>query len=82
MRDSRRAPFPIPETDPLSLEYDAEGPLSRDALAHLRGYKYSSIDKSYISRYILKHYVCKHPIRNQYEKESVHGKYGGPMAKG
>ncbi|KAF1351107.1 CDP-alcohol phosphatidyltransferase-domain-containing protein [Delphinella strobiligena] len=39
-----------------SPEYDAEGPLSRDALAHLREYKYSSIDKSYISNYILKHY--------------------------
>jgi len=38
-------------------EYDAQGPLSRDALAHLREYKYSSVDKSYISNYILKHYV-------------------------
>ena len=31
--------------------------LSDEALAHLKSYKYSSVDKSYISRYILKHYV-------------------------
>ncbi|KZF26123.1 sn-1,2-diacylglycerol cholinephosphotransferas-like protein [Xylona heveae TC161] len=30
--------------------------LSEDALVHLKSYKYSSVDKSYISRYILKHY--------------------------
>ncbi|KAF2234441.1 Choline/ethanolaminephosphotransferase [Viridothelium virens] len=30
--------------------------LSHDALIHLKSYKYSSVDKSYISRYILKHY--------------------------
>lgn len=28
-----------------------------DALVHLKSYKYSSVDKSLISRYILKHYV-------------------------
>jgi hypothetical protein len=31
--------------------------VSDDALQHLRSYKYSSVDKSLISRYILKHYV-------------------------
>jgi ethanolaminephosphotransferase len=31
--------------------------VSEDALQHLKSYKYSSVDKSYISRYILKHYV-------------------------
>jgi hypothetical protein len=31
--------------------------VSEDALQHLRTYKYSSVDKSFISRYILKHYV-------------------------
>lgn len=31
--------------------------VSEDALQHLKTYKYSSVDKSYISRYILKHYV-------------------------
>jgi hypothetical protein len=31
--------------------------LSDEALAHLKDYKYSSVDKSPISRYILKHYV-------------------------
>ncbi|KAL1979803.1 hypothetical protein VTN96DRAFT_5188 [Rasamsonia emersonii] len=30
--------------------------LSDDALVHLKSYKYSSVDKSFISRYILKHY--------------------------
>jgi ethanolaminephosphotransferase len=30
--------------------------VSDEALVHLKSYKYSSIDKSYISRYILKHY--------------------------
>ncbi|CAN9297347.1 unnamed protein product [Alternaria alternata] len=30
--------------------------VSEDALQHLRTYKYSSVDKSFISRYILKHY--------------------------
>lgn len=35
-----------------------EGPLSEDALANLKLYKYSSVDKSFTSRYVLKHYVC------------------------
>lgn len=30
--------------------------VSEEALAHFKTYKYSSVDKSYISRYILKHY--------------------------
>ncbi|KAK7545683.1 ethanolaminephosphotransferase 1 [Phyllosticta paracitricarpa] len=30
--------------------------VSEEALAHLKTYKYSSVDKSYVSRYILKHY--------------------------
>ncbi|KAF1992601.1 Choline/ethanolaminephosphotransferase [Aulographum hederae CBS 113979] len=30
--------------------------VSQEALSHLKTYKYSSVDKSYISRYILKHY--------------------------
>lgn len=30
--------------------------VSEDALIHLKNYKYSSVDKSYLSRYILKHY--------------------------
>ncbi|KAG9594651.1 sn-1,2-diacylglycerol cholinephosphotransferas-like protein, partial [Aureobasidium melanogenum] len=33
-----------------------EGPLSEDALANLKLYKYSSVDKSFTSRYVLKHY--------------------------
>ena len=31
--------------------------ISEDALLHLKSYKYSSVDKSPVSRYILKHYV-------------------------
>lgn len=31
--------------------------VSEDALVHLKSYKYSSVDKSLISRYILRHYV-------------------------
>jgi hypothetical protein len=31
--------------------------LSDEALAHLKTYKYSSVDKSPISKYIMKHYV-------------------------
>jgi hypothetical protein len=34
--------------------------VSDDALQHLKTYKYSSVDKSFISRYILKHYVRAH----------------------
>lgn len=32
--------------------------VSEEALVHLKSYKYSSVDKSLISNYILKHYVC------------------------
>ncbi|KAK2745024.1 hypothetical protein FQN55_006381 [Onygenales sp. PD_40] len=35
---------------------EAQDSLSEDALSHLKTYKYSSVDKSFISRYILKHY--------------------------
>lgn len=34
--------------------------LSDDALMPLKSYKYQSVDKSFISRYILKHYVRSH----------------------
>jgi hypothetical protein len=33
------------------------GSLSESGLVHLKSYKYSSVDKSYISYYILRHYV-------------------------
>lgn len=36
--------------------------ISEDALIHLKSYKYSSVDKSLISNYILKHYVGFPPI--------------------
>lgn len=35
--------------------------MSEDALVHLKSYKYSSVDKSFISNYILKHYVRDAP---------------------
>ncbi|KAF2118167.1 ethanolaminephosphotransferase 1 [Lophiotrema nucula] len=41
---------------PPSPETAAHECVSDDALQHLRSYKYSSVDKSFISRYILKHY--------------------------
>ena len=31
--------------------------VSEEALVHLKSYKYSSVDKSLISHYILRHYV-------------------------
>lgn len=40
-----------------SVEAAAAESLSEDALVHLKSYKYSSVDESYISNYILKHYV-------------------------
>ena len=43
--------------DPLADQSPgANGSLSEDALRHLKAYKYSSVDKSYLSRYILRHY--------------------------
>jgi ethanolaminephosphotransferase len=39
------------------LEEAAHECVSEDALVHLKSYKYSSVDKSLISNYILKHYV-------------------------
>jgi ethanolaminephosphotransferase len=41
---------------PPSKETARHECVSEDALQHLRTYKYSSVDKSFISRYILKHY--------------------------
>jgi hypothetical protein len=43
----------------LYLEEAAHECVSEDALVHLKSYKYSSVDKSFISNYILKHYVCR-----------------------
>lgn len=52
--DSNRTTF----TNMLaSVEAAAAESLSEDALVHLKSYKYSSVDESYISNYILKHYV-------------------------
>lgn len=34
----------------------SSGSLSNDRLANLKLYKYSAVDKSFISRYVLKHY--------------------------
>ncbi|KAF2013449.1 ethanolaminephosphotransferase 1 [Aaosphaeria arxii CBS 175.79] len=50
--------LPSPATHPTmpSAKTAAHECVSEDALQHLRTYKYSSVDKSFISRYILKHY--------------------------
>lgn len=37
----------------------AQDSLSDDALMPLKSYKYSSVDKSFISRYVLRHYVWR-----------------------
>ena len=39
------------------VEKAAADSLSEDALKHFKTYKYSSVDKSPISNYILRHYV-------------------------
>ncbi|KAF2750786.1 ethanolaminephosphotransferase 1 [Sporormia fimetaria CBS 119925] len=50
--------LPPPATQPKmpSANTAAHECVSEDALQHLRTYKYSAVDKSFISRYILKHY--------------------------
>lgn len=48
----------IPWVDAETAKHEC---VSDDALQHLKSYKYSSVDKSFISRYILKHYVCFPP---------------------
>ena len=46
--------------------------VSEDALIHLKSYKYSSVDKSLISHYILRHYVqCSLLILTGYWLNSV-----------
>ena len=39
--------------------------VSEEALVHLKSYKYSGVDKSLISKYVLKHYVRSHPSFKQ-----------------
>ncbi len=41
----------------VTTEEAAAECVSEEALIHLKTYKYSSVDKSFTSRYILKHYV-------------------------
>lgn len=45
------------DADASSLEEAIHECVSEEALVHLKSYKYSSVDKSFISNYILKHYV-------------------------
>lgn len=40
-----------------SIPTETQDSLSDDALLPLKSYKYSSVDKSFISNYILRHYV-------------------------
>jgi ethanolaminephosphotransferase len=39
------------------MPVESQDSLSDEVLAPLKSYKYSSVDKSFVSRYILKHYV-------------------------
>ena len=43
------------------LDTAAHECVSEDALIHLKSYKYSSVDKSLISKYILRHYMRTSP---------------------
>lgn len=45
----------------LGIEEAAAECVSEDALVHLKSYKYSSVDKSPVSYYILRPYVCPLP---------------------
>lgn len=45
----------------LETEEAAAECVSEDALVHLKSYKYSSVDKSPVSYYILRPYVCLLP---------------------
>lgn len=49
-------PAPVTYSKMPSNKTAAHECVSEDALVHLKSYKYSSVDKSLISRYILKHY--------------------------
>lgn len=53
-----------------TVEEQAAECLSEDALVHLKSYKYSSVDESYISNYVLKHYVRQAPLCCLIENES------------
>lgn len=46
-------------------------PLSEEALVHLKSYKYSSVDKSLISHYILRHYVLIRCLPSYTHAESL-----------
>jgi hypothetical protein len=53
----------ILEKNPYYPLIAAVDPLSDEALVHLKSYKYSSVDKSWVSNHILRHYVLS---RSQY----------------
>ena len=50
-------PWPRVLLTQYSLGIRAHECISEEALVHLKSYKYSSVDKSLISHYILRHYV-------------------------
>lgn len=67
-RTMKKSKFHAPEnwdclTDQffIAFAYDLDSGvhdcISEEALIHLKSYKYSSVDKSLISRYVLQHYV-------------------------
>lgn len=49
--------------DSISAEKAAAECVSDEALIHLKTYKYSAVDKSPVSNYILKPYVCQPSAR-------------------
>lgn len=61
---------------PLRIETAKHECVSEDALQHLKSYKYSSVDKSFISRYILKHYVCTRSSAERAASDTADGDSG------
>jgi len=49
----------------LSAETAVAECISDDALIHLKSYKYSAVDLSPVSKYILKPYVCATMTRTE-----------------
>jgi len=57
IRTSKHVSAELHANECTVIEEAAHECVSEEALVHLKSYKYSSVDKSLISNYILKHYV-------------------------
>ena len=63
----------------IVLSTEAQELLSDEALAHLKTYKYSSVDKSLVSKYILRHYV-RFSLDIQWDTRALMNLNGSGMA--